>query len=87
MFVLYNIGSVDVTTEVVSTLSNAHQLNNCLVDNSTLKCFIDDGAPDDRAVKCCVSNHYHHNGRRRLVGVANAATNSECMYIHHRLVT
>ena len=73
MCVLYNTGSVDVNIEAVSALSNAHQLNNYLVDNSTLECFIIDGASDDRAVKCCISNHYHHNGRRRSVLVETTA--------------
>ena len=81
MCILHNIVSVDVNIEAVSALSNAHQLNNCLVDNSTLECFINDGASDDRAVKCCISNHYHHNGRRRLVVVETTATNSKLMYI------
>ena len=81
MCVLYNTGSVDVNIEAVSALSNAYQLNNCLVDNSTLEYFINDGASDDRAVKCCISNHYHHNGRRRSVAVETTATNSKLMYI------
>ena len=82
MCVLYNTGSVDVNIEAVSALSNAHQLNNCLVDNSTLEYSINDGASDDRAVKCCsISNHYHHNGRRRLVVVEATATNSKCTCI------
>ena len=81
MCVLYNTGSVDVNIEAVSALSNAHQLNNCLVDNSTVECFINDGASDDRAVKCCISNHYHHNGRRRLVVVETTATDNHCTYI------
>ena len=82
MCVLCNTGSVDVNIEAVSALSSAHQLNNCLVDNSTVECFINDGASDDRAVKCCISNHYHHNGRRRLVVVEAIATNNQCMYVH-----
>ena len=81
MCVLYNTGSVNVNIEAVSALSNAHQLNNCLVDNSTLEYSIDDGASDDRSVKCCISNHYHHNGRRRLVVVTNTATNNQSMYV------
>ena len=81
---LCNIGSVDVSIESVSVLSNAHQLNNCLVDNSTLEYFINDGASDDRAAKCYISNHYHHNGRRRLVVVEAAATDNQCycMNVH-----
>ena len=81
MCVLYNTGSVDVNIEAVSALSNAHQLNNYLVDNSTLECFINDRASDDRAVKCSISNHYHHNGRRRLVAVEATTTNNQSMYI------
>ena len=81
VYILYNIGSADINIEAVSALSNAHQLNNCLVDNSTLECFINDGASDDRAVKCCISNHNHHNGRRRLVIVEATATNNQCTYV------
>ena len=81
MCVLYNTGSVDVNIEAVSAVSKAHQLNNSLVDNSTLEYSINDGASDDRAVKCCNSNHYHHNGRRRLVVVEATATNNQSMYI------
>ena len=62
--VLYNTGSVDINIEAVSALSNTLQLNNCLVDNPILECFINDGASDDRAVKCCISSHYHHYRRR-----------------------
>ena len=79
--VLYNTGSMDGNIEAVSALSSAHQLNNCLVDNSTLEYSINDGASDDRAVKCSNSNHYHHNGRRRLVVVEGTATNNQSMYI------
>ena len=86
MCVLYNTGSVDVNIEAVSALSNAHQLNNCLVDNSTLECFINDGASDDRAVKCCIRNHYHHNSRRSVIVEANA-TNSKytCVYVRTQM--
>ena len=81
---LYNTGSVDVNIEAVSALSNAHQLNNCLVVNSMVECSISDGASDDRAVKCCISNHYHHNGRRRLVVVEATAIDNQCycMNVH-----
>ena len=76
--VLYIItGNVDVNIEAVSALSNAHQLNK--VDNSILECFINEGASDDSAVKCCISNHYHHEGRRRFVTLEAAATNNQCM--------
>ena len=81
MCVLYNTGSVDVNIEAVSALSNVRQLNNCLVDNSAVECFINDRASDDRAVKCCISNHYLHNGRRRLVVVEATATNTQSLYI------
>ena len=81
MCVLCDTGSVGVNIEAVSALSNAHQLNNCLVGNSTLECFINDEASDDKAVKCCISNHYHHNGRRRLVDVEASATNNQSMYV------
>ena len=72
----YNTGSVDVNIKAVGALSNAYELNNYLVDNSTL---INDGASGDRAVKCCISNHYHHNGRRRLVVVEATTANNQCM--------
>ena len=78
---LYNINSVDINIEAISALSSAHQLNNCSINNSTLKCFINDGASDDRAVKCCVSNHYRHNGRRRFVAVKDTETNNQCTYV------
>ena len=78
MYVLYNIGSVDIITEAVSALCNAHQLSNCLVDNSTPEHFINDGASDDRAVKCYISSHYIHNGRRRLAVSKATATNNQC---------
>ena len=79
MCALYNTANVDVNIKAFGALNNAHQLNNCLVDNSTLEYFINDGASDDRAVKCCISNHYHH--RRRLVVVEATATNSKSMYV------
>ena len=81
MFIIYNIGSVDVNTEAVSALGTAYQLHNCFVDNSTLECLINDGASDDRAVRCYISNHYHHNGRRRLLVVETNVTNSKCICI------
>ena len=77
---LYNTGSVDVNIEAVGALSNDHRLVDYLVDNSTLECYINDGASDDRAVKCCISDHYHHNGRRKLVVVEATATDSKCTY-------
>ena len=73
IYVLYNTGSMDVNTEAISALSSAHQLNNRLFDNSILECFINDGASDDRAVRCCVSDHYYR-GRSRSV-VVEATTN------------
>ena len=81
MCVLYNTGSVDISIEAVSALSNSHGVNNCLVDNSILECFINDGASDDRAVKCCISNHYDHYGRRRFVAVKDAETNNHGAYM------
>ena len=82
MCVLYNTGSVDVGIEAVNGLSNAHQLNNCLVDYYTLEYFINDGASDDRAVKCCIGNRYHHNGRRRLVANTTNSMYCICMCVH-----
>ena len=81
MCVLYNTGGVDISIEAVSALSNANQVNNCLVDNSILECFIDDEASDDRAVKCCISNHYHHYGRRQFVAVEDTECNNQCEYV------
>ena len=69
---------MDINIEAASALSNAHQVNNCLVDNSTVECFINDGASHDRAVKCCISNHYHHNGRRQFLAVEDTETNNQC---------
>ena len=76
---LYNTGSKDINIKAASALSNAHHMNNCLVDNSTLECYINGGASDDRVVKCSISNHYHHNDRRRLVVVEATATNNQSM--------
>ena len=81
MCVLYNTDSVDISIEAVSALSSVHQLNNCLADNSTVDCFINNGASDDRAVKCCISNHYHHYGRRRIVALERTETNNQCAYV------
>ena len=81
MCVLYNTGSVDMSIEAVSALSKAHLVNNCLVNNSILECFINDGASDDIAVKCCISNHYHQYGRRRFVAVEDTETNNQCEYV------
>ena len=78
MCVLCNTGSMDISIEAVSAIGNAHQVNNCLADNSILERFINDGASDDRAVKCCISNHYHHYGRRRFVAVEDTEANNQC---------
>ena len=85
---LYNTGSMDVNTEAVSALNNAHQLNNWLFDNSTLEHFINDGASDDRAVMCCVSDRYYHNGRGRSQSVVVKATaiDIKCMYVYKCLI-
>ena len=79
---------MDVNTEAISALSNAHQLNNRLFDNSTLECFINDGASDDRAVNCCVSDHYYHNGRGRSRSVVVEATaiDIKCTYVYKCLI-
>ena len=69
---------MDINIEAVSTLSSIHQLNNCLVDDSIL---INDGASDDRAVRCCISNHYHLYGRRRFVAMEGTETNNQCAYV------
>ena len=70
MSLLYNTGSVDVSNESVSALSNA----------------LNDGASDDRAIKCCISTHYRHNGRKRLLVVETTSNNDQCMYIANCLV-
>ena len=85
MGVLYNAGNVDIITEAVSALRNACQLNNCLLDNSTLQCFINNGASDDRAVECSISSHYSRNGRRRLVILEATTTNIQCKYVSDTL--
>ena len=69
-----NTGNVNINTEAVSALSSAHQLNN---NYSTLECFINGGASDDRAVKCSISSRYHHNGRGSIVVVEATATTNE----------
>ena len=81
MCVLYITDSVDISIEAVSALSNAHQASNCLVDNSILECFINDGASDDRAAKCCIRNHYNHEGRKRFVAVKDTENNNQCEYV------
>ena len=68
--VLHNIGSENVITEAVNALYNA----------------FNDGASDDRAVKCCVSSHYNHNGRRRLVVSEATATNNQCKCVNNTLI-
>ena len=75
---------MNINTEEVSALSSAYQLNNCLVEYSTLEYFINDEASDDRAIKCCISNHYHHNCRRRIV-VEATATNNQSKYVSSTL--
>ena len=65
MCVLYNTGSVDISIEAVSAL----------------ECFINDGASDDRAVKCCISDHYHHYGRKRFIAMKDTETNYQCAYV------
>ena len=75
---LYNTANVDISIEAVSALSNAYQMSNCLVDNSILECFVNDEASDDRAAKCCISNYYRCNCRRRFVIVEDSETNNQC---------
>ena len=81
MYYVLNTGSVDINIEAVSALSSAYQLNNCLVDNSTILSSINDGASDDRADKCCISNHYHHNVRRHFVTLEATTIDMQCKYI------
>ena len=69
MCVLYYIGSENVITVAVSALYKA----------------FNDGASDDRAVKCCVSSHYNHNSRRRLIVLEATATNNECECLKNNL--
>lgn len=83
MCVLYYSGNVDVNIEAASALSNAHQLNNCLFDNSILERFIYNGASDDRAVRCCFS-HYHHKSRRSVV-VESTANDIKRTYVYQHL--
>lgn len=79
--ILCNTGSVDVNIEAVSAVNDIHQRSNGLVDNSTLECFSNDGASDDRAVKCCISNCYNDISRRRFVALQPTATDTQCKYI------
>ena len=69
MCVLYNIGSENVITEAVSALYNV----------------FNDGASDDRAVKCYVSSHYNCNDRRRLTVLEATATNNQCKCVKNNL--
>ena len=79
----YNVGSSDVSTEVVVTgaVSAAHQLNNHIINNSTHESFINDRASDGRAPRCCISSHYHDKSRRRLVALKTTAANNKCMQV------
>ena len=48
-----------------SALGNIHHQH--LVNNITLQTSAKNGASDGKADKCSVSDHYHHNQRRRYV--------------------
>ena len=71
---------MDINTEAVSALSNVHQL---IADKSILEAFANDGALDDRAVKCSIDDHYLHNGRRHFTALKVAATSNQytCKYL------
>ena len=77
-----NIGSLDVNTEAASALNSAHLLN----ANLTLQHLDNDGASDDRAVKCYISSCYHQNNSRRSVALRATDTNGRHMCIHSYFV-
>ena len=70
MYYNYNIGSENVITKAVSALYNV----------------FNDGASDDRAVKCYVSSHYNRNGRRRLIVLEATANNNQCECVKNNLI-
>ena len=72
---LMSAGSVDINVKAVSALNTTYQ-SKSLIDSST-KYFIYDGASDDKATKCFISSHYHHNGRRRSV-ILKTTANNQC---------
>lgn len=76
MYVQYNTGTVDVD---IGPLYSAHQLDSHLLDIPSSYC-VNAGASDDRAKKCCISDHYHHDVRRRFV-IQTATTNMPCKYM------
>ena len=61
--------SVDLEKENLYNKHGAHQLN-------AISTQCDDGAPDDRANKCSLSN----SGRRRMLSVQNTMTGVQCKY-------
>ena len=64
--------SVDLEAENLYTKNGADQLNAI----STQLCVTDDGAQDDRATKCSLSN----SGRRRMLSVQNTMAGVQCKY-------
>ena len=79
---MYNIGSVIVDSEAenLTALSSVYQLDNSLVDHSTLQCcIVHDGASDDRADKCSISSCYNH--RKRYLALHSTTTDKQCKYI------
>ena len=69
--------------------TSIHKLDDAI---SPMHCGINDGASDDRADKCSISNRCCLNGRRRMVPYSQTATNSEhckysMMYMHTYILT
>ena len=75
-FRVYITGAMDISVEAenLSALSSLHQLDHCLVDNSTLH----DGALDGRADKCSISCYHRH--RKRYLAL-HSTTIEDCKYI------
>ena len=67
-----DVNAVDSEVENLYAKNGAHQLNAI----STQQCVIDDGAPDDRANKCSLSN----SGRRRMLALQDTMTSVQCKY-------
>ena len=73
-----NAGSVDINCEAVSALSSVCRFNDNVMNTSSLQSVSNDRALDDKSQKCSVSNHYHHNDRRRSVAFRVAANDKQC---------
>ena len=74
------IYAVAMDVKAMSALGTIHQQH--LVNDIILQTSTKNGASDGRADKCSVSDHYHHNQRRRCV--AFQAIDKPCKYLHMR---